>query len=172
MRRFALVLSIVAGLCCLSTCNKVEYGGQTGKILHEKYDPALNINYLQSDNGAEQTWDTLRIDLDQDDITDLKVYFEYDIPFIRAMGDWQICILDKENLNIVDAYWWEKGIHVFYDSVHPIAVVRSTEEGSYYGWLDAYTFVGSDGQQNIIRFYLRETAYCTCLNYPLKWGEK
>ena len=170
MKRIAAVYLIAALTVCFTACHKVEYGGQTGKILHKKYDPALNINYSYSE--SEQTWDTVRIDLDQDNITDLKVYFEYDIPFIRAMGDWQICILDKENLNIVDAYWWEKGIHVFYDSVHPIAVVRSTDVGSYYGWLDAYTFVGSDGQQNIIRFYLRETAYCTCLNYPLKWGEK
>ena len=170
MRKIALVLSIVAGLCCLSACHKVEYEGQTGKILHKKYDPALIINYSYSE--SEQTWDTLRIDLDQDNITDLKVYFEYDIPFIQAMKDWQICILSKDNLNITDSNWWGKGIHVYYDSVHPIAVVQSTEDGSYYGWLDAYSSVGSDGQQNVIRFYLRETAYCTCLNYPLKWGEK
>ncbi|MBR5081684.1 MAG: hypothetical protein IKX35_04485 [Bacteroidales bacterium] len=170
MRRLAWVLSIVVGLCCLSACHKVEYNGQTGKILHKKYDPALNINYSYSE--SEQTWDTVRIDLDQDNITDLKVYFEYDIPFIQAMNDWQICILSSDNLNITDSNWWGKGIHVFYDSAHPIAVVQSTENGSYYGWLDAYSSVGSDGQQNVIRFYLRETAYCTCLNYPLKWGEK
>ena len=170
MKRFVWVLSIIAGLCCLSACHKVEYGGQTGKILHKKYDPALNISYSYAD--SVQTWDTLRIDLDQDDITDLKVYFEYDIPFIQALKDWQICILSKENLNITDSNWWGKGIHVFYDSVHPIAVVHSAEEGSYYGWIDAYSFLGSDGQERVIRFYLRETAYCTCLNYPLKWGEK
>ena len=63
-------------------------------------------------------------------------------------------------------------VHVFYDSVHPIAVVHNTEDGVYYGWLDAYSFLGSDGQERVIRFYLRETSYCTCLNYPLKWGEK
>ena len=170
MKRFAWVLSIVAGLCCLSACHKVEYGGQTGKILHKKYDPALNINYNYSE--SEQIWDTLCVDLDQDDVTDLKIYFEYDVPFIQAMKDWQICILSSDNLNITDSNWWGKGIHVFYDSLHPIAVVQSTEDGSYYGWLDAYSSVGSDGQQNVIRFYLRETAYCTCLNYPLKWGEK
>ena len=170
MKKLAWVLSIVAGLCCFSACHKVEYNGQTGKILHKKYDPALNINYSYSE--SEQTWDTLRIDLDQDNIPDLKIYFEYDIPFIQAMKDWQICILSSDNLNITDSNWWGKGIHVFYDSLHPIAVVQSTEDGSYYGWLDAYSSVGSDGQQNVIRFYLRETAYCTCLNYPLKWGEK
>ena len=170
MRRLAWVLSIVAGLCCLSACHKVEYNGQTGKILHKKYDPAQNINYSYSE--SEQIWDTVRIDLDQDNITDLKVYFEYDIPFIQAMKEWQICILSSDNLNITDSNWWGKGIHVFYDSVHPIAVVHSSDEGSYYGWLDAYSTVGSDGQQSVLRFYLRETAYCTCLNYPLKWGEK
>ena len=159
MRRIASVLSIVAGLCCLSACHKVEYGGQTGKILHKKYDPALNINYSYSE--SEQTWDTLYMDLDQDDVTDLKVYFEYDIPFIQAMNDWQICILSNDNLNRTDSNWWGKGIHVYYDSVHPIAVIHSTEDGSYYGWLDAYSSVGSDGQQNVIRFYLRETGYCT-----------
>ena len=170
MKRVALVPSIVAGLCCLTACHKVEYGGQTGKILHKKYDPALNINYSYAD--SVQTWDTLCMDLDRDDVTDLKVYFEYDIPFIQAMNNWQISILSIDNLNITDSNWWGKGIHVYYDSVHPIAVVHSTEDGSYYGWLDAYSSVGSDGQQNVIRFYLRETGYCTCLNYPLKWGEK
>ena len=170
MRRITLVLPIVVGLCCFSACHKVEYGGQTGKILHQKYDPALNISYSYAD--SVQTWDTLCIDLDQDKTTDLKVYFEYEIPFIQAMKDWQICILSKDNLNITDSNWWGKGIHVFYDSVHPIAVVHSTDEGSYFGWLDAYSTVGSDGQERVIRFYLREKAYCTCLNYPLKWGEK
>ena len=170
MKRVTFILSIIAGLCCLSACHKVEYNGQTGKILHKKYDPALNINYSYSE--SEQTWDTLRMDLDQDGITDLKVYFEYDIPFIQVMNGWQICILSSDNLNITDSNWWGKGIHVFYDSFHPIAIVHSTEEGSYYGWLDAYSFMGSDGQERVVRFYLRETAYCTCLNYPLKWGEK
>lgn len=170
MRRITLVLPIVVGLCCFSACHKVEYEGQTGKILHEKYNPALNISYNYAD--SVQTWDTLCIDLDQDKTTDLKIYFEYDIPFIQAMKDWQICILSSNNPNITDAYWWERGIHVFYDSVHPIAVVRNTEDGVYYGWLDAYSFLGSDGQERVIRFYLRETSYCTCLNYPLKWGEK
>lgn len=170
MRRFALVLSIVAGLYCLSACHKVEYGGQTGKILHKKYDPALNINYSYSE--SEQTWDTIRMDLDRNGITDLKIYFEYDIPFIQAMNDWQICILNSDNLYMTNAYWWERGIHVYYDFVHPIAVVHNTEDGVYYGWLDAYSFLGSDGHEKVIRFYLRETAYCTCLNYPLKWGEK
>ena len=170
MRRIALVLPIIVGLWCFSACHKVKYGGQTGKILHQKYDPALNISYSYAD--SVQTWDTLCIDLDQDKTTDLKVYFEYDIPFIQAMKDWQICILSSDNPNITDAYWWERGIHVFYDSVHPIAVVHYTEDGVYYGWLDAYSFLGSDGQERVIRFYLREKAYCTCLNYPLKWGEK
>lgn len=170
MRKLSLLLSIVAGLCCLSACHKVEYGGHTGKILHKKYDPALNISYSYA--NSVQTWDTLCIDLDQDNTSDLKVYFEYDIPVIQAMKDWQICILNNDNLYITDAYWWERGIHVFYDSVHPIAVVHNTDDGVYYGWLDAYSFLGSDGQEKVIRFYLRETAYCTCLNYPLKWGEK
>lgn len=165
-----MVLPIVVGLCCFSACHKVEYEGQTGKILHEKYNPALNISYNYAD--SVQTWDTLCIDLDQDKTTDLKIYFEYDIPFIQAMKDWQICILSSDNPNITDAYWWERGIHVFYDCVHPIAVVHNTEDGVYYGWLDAYSFLGSDGQERVIRFYLRETSYCTCLNYPLKWGEK
>jgi hypothetical protein len=170
MKKIATVFLVIAVMGCITACHKVSYNGQTGKILHKKYDPALNISYSYADSVP--TWDTLCIDLDQDNSTDLKVYFEYDIPFIQAMKDWQICILSSNNLNIADAYWWERGIHVFYDFVHPIAVVHNTEDGVYYGWLDAYSFLGSDGQERVIRFYLRETAYCTCLNYPLKWGEK
>ena len=58
MRKSALVLSIAAVLCCLSACHKVEYGGQAGKILHKKYDPALNINYIMAD--VQQHWDTIK----------------------------------------------------------------------------------------------------------------
>ena len=170
MKKIATVFLIIAATICITACHKVSYNGQTGKILHKKHDPALNISYSYAD--SVQTWDTLCIDLDQDDITDLKVYFEYDTPFIQAMENWKICILSSDDLYITNAYWWERGIHVYYDFVHPIAVAHNTEDGVYYGWLDAYSFLGSDGQQNVIRFYLRETAYCTCLNYPLKWGEK
>ena len=170
MKKIATVFLVIAVMGCITACQKVSYNGQTGKILHKKYDPALNMSYSYADSVP--TWDTLCIDLDQDNLTDLKVYFEYDIPVIQAMKDWQICILNNDNLFITDAYWWERGIHVFYDSVHPIAVVHNTDDGVYYGWLDAYSFLGSDGQERVIRFYLRENAYCTCLNYPLKWGEK
>ncbi|WP_373834824.1 hypothetical protein [Bacteroides heparinolyticus] len=171
-RRTALVFAVLTLMASFTACHKVSYNGQTGKILHKKYNPALNISYIDSDSVTVQTWDTLYIDLDQDKSTDLKVYFEYSIPFIQAMKDWQICILETGNLNITDACWWGQGIHVLYDFVHPIAVVHNAEDGAYYGWLDAYSFLGSDGQQRIIRFYLRETAFCTCINYPLRWGEE
>ena len=170
MKKMATVLLIIAVTGCFTACYKVSYNGQTGKILHKKYDPALNISYSYADSVP--TWDTLCIDLDQDNETDLKVYFDYDISYIQAMKDWQICMLSSDNLDITSSCWWERGIHVFSDSYHPIAVAHSTEKGVCYGWLDAYSFVGSDGQHNVIRFYLRETAYCTCVDYPLKWGEE
>ncbi len=91
MKKTTIVYLVALFIGCLSACHKVEYGGQTGKILHKKYDPALNISYSYAD--SVQSWDTLYIDLDQDKTTDLKVYFEYDIPFIQAMKDWQICIM-------------------------------------------------------------------------------
>ena len=168
MKKIALVLSIVAGLCCLSACHKVKYEGQTGKILHKKYNPALNINYIMDD--VEQTWDTLKIDFDQDGNLDLKIYFFYETAYIIASQNWELSLTTDGDISGVN--WWNKDYHVYWGRVSTICLRHTTDEGPCYGWMDCYSTLGSEGQVNAIRFYLCETAYCTCPNYPLKWGEK
>lgn len=151
----------------LTACKKVEYNGQTGKILHKAYSPALNINYVM--NGEEQHWDTLKLDLDQDNTTDLKICFQYDTPYIIGSADWEISVaIGFDYIN--QANWWSRDYHVL--QIPAICVRHPVDEGYCYGWIDAYSTIGSEGQVDAIRFYLRETAYCTCPNYPLKWGEK
>ena len=167
MRRSALVLLILAGLCCLSACHKVEYGGQTGKILHKKYDPALNINYIMDD--VEQNWDTIKLDFDRDGMNDIKICFLYDITHIIASKDWEIGVASDNFINLI--YGWGREYRLPWGSLRPICVRHAVEEGYCYGWLDCYSTLGSEGQVNAIRFYLKEIAYCTCPNYPLKWGE-
>lgn len=169
MKKPITIISLLI-LSVLTACHKVEFNGQTGKILHKKYNPALTISYIY--DNVEQTWDTLRIDLDQDKETDLKIYFEYEKPYIRAMQGWEICKLNDNNPYISLATWWERGLHVFYGSYPAIGLRHQTDEGYYYGWLDCYSTMGSEGQVDAVRFYLRETAYCTCLDYPLQWGQK
>lgn len=168
MRRFALILSITLGLCFLSSCHKVEYGGQKGKILHNKYDPALNINYIMDD--VEQTWDTLKIDLDRDGETDLRACFFYDMANIIASKDWEISVAYDGYIS--EAYGWSREHRVYWGHLSPLCVRHIVDEGYCFGWLDCYSTKGSEGQVDAIRFYLREIAYCTCPNYPLKWGEK
>jgi hypothetical protein len=152
----------------LAACNKVSYDGQTGKILHKKYSPALTISYVLND--SEQQWDTIRLDLDQDNTTDLKICFQYDTPYIIGSKDWELSVASDGYISEVN--WWNSDYHVYEGQVLPICIRHTTEEGPCYGWLDCYSTIGSEGQVDAIRFYLRETAYCTCLNYPLKWGEK
>ena len=167
MRRIGLTLLIVAFLSCFNACNKVEYNGLTGKILHKKYDPALNINYIMDD--VEQNWDTIKLDLDLDGANDIKICFFYDITNIIASKDWEIGVASDGFINLV--YGWGRERRLPWGSLMPICVRHAVDEGYCYGWLDCYSTKGSEGQVNAIRFYLRETAYCTCPNYPLKWGE-
>ena len=168
MKKITTAFAIAALFCCLTTCHKVQYGGQTGKIMHKKYDPALNINYIVDD--VEQTWDTLMIDVDGDQTTDLKICFLFETPYIIAAPDWELSVATNGYINIVT--WWNKGYQVFWEHLSAICLRHTTDEGPCYGWIDCYSTVGSEGQVDAIRFYLRETAYCTCPNYPLKWGEK
>ena len=156
-----LLLIIVA-----TACKKVEYNGQTGRILHKTYSPALNINYIMDD--VEQTWDTLKLDLDQDGATDLKICFHYDTPYIIGSKEWELSTTYDGYISNVN--WWSRDYQVF--GAIPICVRHTIDEDYCYGWIDAYTTRGSEGQVDAMRFYLRETAYCTCPNYPLKWGEK
>lgn len=157
-----LLLIIVA-----TACKKVEYNGQTGRIFHKTYSPALNINYVMNDE--EQHWDTIKLDLDQDGATDLKICFQYDTPYIIGSKDWELSVAyDDLFINQVD--WWSRDYHALLASA--ICVRHTVDEGYCYGWLDCYATIGSEGQVDAIRFYLRETGYCSCPNYPLKWGEK
>lgn len=152
----------------LSACHKVEYNGQTGRILLKAYDPALNINYIM--DGGEQHWDTIKLDLNRDNITDLKICFQYDTPYIIGSKDWEISVANELDISSVD--WWSRDYHVYWGSVKAICVRHTLDEGFCYGWIDAYATRGSEGQVDAIRFYLRETGYCTCPDYPLQWGEK
>lgn len=151
-----------------TACHKVEYNGQTGKILHKAYDPAMNINYIMAD--VEQIWDTIKLDLDEDGATDLKICFQYDTPYIIGSKDWELSVTN--DLNINNLGWWNRDYLMYWGSVKAICLRHSLDEGYCYGWIDAYATRGSEGQVDAIRIYLRETAYCTCLNYPLQWGEK
>ncbi len=163
-----LFASILLALGVLTACHKVNYNGQTGKILHKKHNPALTISYVM--DTVAQTWDTLRLDLDQDNTTDLKICFQYDTPYIIGSKDWELSV--AADVYISEVNWWSRDYPVYWGQVLPICIRHTTEEGPCYGWLDCYSTIGSEGQVDAIRFYLRETAYCTCPNYPLKWGEK
>ncbi|MBQ6770036.1 MAG: hypothetical protein IJP44_03535 [Bacteroidales bacterium] len=166
MKKHIIIILLI--LSALPACHKVEYNGQSGKILHKRYDPALNINYVMGD--VEQTWDTLRFDLDQDGTTDLKICFQYETPYIIASKDWELSVANDLYINQVG--WWSRDFQVFGGQMNAICVRRTVDNDYCYGWLDAYATQGSEGQVDVIRFYLRETCYCTCPNYPLKWGEK
>lgn len=159
-----LLLIIVA-----TACKKVEYNGQTGRIFHKTYSPALNINYVMNDE--EQHCDTLKLDLDQDGATDLKICFQYDTPYIIGSKDWELSVA-YDDLYINQVGWWNRDYHVYLSQMNAICVRHTIDDEYCYGWIDVYTTIGSEGQVDAIRFYLRETAYCTCPNYPLKWGEK
>lgn len=168
-RTLIITMASLAILCLMAACHKVEYNGQTGKILHKEYSPALNINYILYD--GEQNWDTIRLDLDRDDVTDLKICFLYETPYIIGSKDWELSVVFEDQIDS-NLTWWSRDYQVHGAQLLPICVRHTVDEGYCYGWLDCYATLGSEGQIDAIRFYLRETAYCTCPGYPLQWGEK
>ena len=130
MKKITTAFAIAALFCCLTSCHKVQYGGQTGKIMHKKYDPALNINYIVDD--VEQTWDTLMIDVDGDQTTDLKICFLFETPYIIAAPDWELSVATNGYINIVT--WWNKGYQVFWEHLSAICLRHTTDEGPSGQW--------------------------------------
>ena len=119
---------IFLGILCvslLSACHKVEYEGQTGRIYHKEYNPALNINYIL--DTVAQTWDTIRIDLDKDNETDLKICFQYDTPYLIALKDWELSVTTDGNISSLN--WWSKDYHVFMGHITAICLRNNTAEG-------------------------------------------
>ena len=70
----------------LAGCHKVHYEGQTGRIVHTKFDPPININF--NEDHPASGWDTIYFDFDDDGIRDMMIYFAYPylFPAPRPLG--------------------------------------------------------------------------------------
>ena len=166
----AILISLL--LSIIVSCKKVEYEGNTGKIIHKHYDPAININFDKE--HPQSGWDTIFLDFDQDGTNDMMIYFAfpYDYPaYAHALDTWQISSNDEDlPVNEWDEYDWIQRTHIY---PTPKYYLRHQVGDDYcYGWIHSYMMYGDDGQHPVTRFYFDSFAYCTCPNYPIKWGEK
>lgn len=176
MKKALLFVGLISLVFSFS-CNKVNYGGESGRIIHKKCDPMPNINMYPNTGAADS--DTLFVDLDKDGISDLKAYFTIPLGYwndavrLEMSEGWSIGNSDAcYYLNDGNCHW-NSYFDIYVFSMNGIGIMHELEEGkNCYGWMKAYINTGSDGQQDILRFYIEEYAYCTCPNYPLKWGEK
>ena len=173
MKRTIVVIALFPFLLLLAaSCHKITYEGNTGKIVYTHYDPAININL--DENQPNSGWDTIFLDFDRDGSNDMMIYFAfpYDYPaYAHALGTWQLCgDSDDTPVNELNEYQWVQRTHIL---PTPKYYLRHKEgDGHCYGWIHSYMMYGNDGQHPVTRFYVEAFAYCTCLNYPIQWGER
>lgn len=159
-------------LTAIISCRKVMYEGNTGKIIYTHFKPALNIN-LDTDHPT--SWKPVFLDLNKDKNNDLRIYFAY--PYqsasAEALDDWELCRIsydDNTPIDQVDYFSWQKGLLLL--PGYQYFVRQKVEEDYCYGWIHTYMMNGSEGDHESLHFYIEDVAYCTCPNYPIKWGEK
>lgn len=161
---------LIVSMIIMASCHKVEYEGNTGKILHTKFDPIINLNLASNDSS--QSRDTAYLDFNKDGQNDMKVFLveSYQYAVCVTVGDWEICsIIDDTSVNEIPEYEWKKNYSM--SPFHKHFVRHKVDEGFCYGWVHTYMLYGNEGQSPVTRFYIEDIAYCTCPNYPIKWGE-
>jgi hypothetical protein len=166
---------------------------QENGILYTNYDPDLYTQTIASTDPI----DTIKIDLDRDGTTDLKIY----IKTLYSSGDrfvmilsswrWRFCRNNPTwqygydpNDTILTNYgfdqsanspsWlpWNSSSY----SEETLGFNKTVNNENYYAWAKVYfTYNGqghdSHGVYMIVRAYCDEVAYCTIPDYPLRWGQ-
>lgn len=173
MKKTPLIICIIL-LIAFASCRKVDFQGETGKIIYKKYSPPANINQPYCDSLYQ---DTLFFDFDEDGNADMTVRFaeagaEY-AAHLKMAEDWLIGNYNDEDYPVGASDNWTRSKEILPIAYRHIGIAHRIDMDELcYGWLDTYVTIGSDGTTQVLRFYLNESAYCTCPNYPLKWGEK
>ena len=151
-RHPSTAILLVILLTFATSCHKVEYEGNSGKIIHTHFNPALNLNLDEND---PTNWEPVFLDLNKDNKDDLRIYFAY--PYqaasAQALDDWELyrAKIDDDNpVNQMDPFSWQKGFVLL--PKYQYYVRQKVEEGYCYGWIHTYMINGSEGNHEILHF--------------------
>lgn len=168
---------------------------QQGNIIYTDFEPDLCVQEL----SAQDSHDTLKIDLDQDGTIDFKMYIESKYPtmvryvYVTSSWDFRYCYnniysygyMDENDSVIPNHTLWAEANRVWEllwsDSyMEFIMGFRKTVNGeNYYAWANIYMhrnlhgngYEPGPGEFDIVSAYCKDMAYCTIPDYPMKWGE-
>lgn len=170
-RLYPTTLLLVIIFLAMTSCHKVSYDGETGRIIYTHFKPAININFDEDHPATD--WDTIFLDFNKDGTDDMMIYFAFPYyypAYAHGKDSWQLHRTADSPVNELNDDHWTNRINLI--PGFQCFIRHQTEEGYCYGWLHYYMLYGNEGQHPVTRFYLEDMAYCTCPNYPIKWGEK
>ncbi len=171
------------------------FAQQEGEIIYTDFEPDLTIEqiWLPKCAGENETFDTIFLDFNQDNVTDIKFHFyrwyysDVDMyttpqPCIQVLEGWHICeITDNDTLPANCQQWFESdtlhgGMTFGNDGVRhcEYGVKYTVGEDNYYGWIyltDKLITQPSIGIIDSRMLIVDKIAFCTIPNYPLKFGQ-
>ena len=176
MKKYKMIIALALSCICVNLKAQNIEG-----IIHTVFQPDSMV-YIYSN-------DTLRLDFNKDGNSELVFYFESTFPFYRIVditssvfdstwmwtlnctNDWAspyetpLSFLPYHKYYYNWSGYYDEYEHYHIDSIMHGAVKYTVGNDIYYGWFLAYT-------GKIMRYMaVKEMAFCTIPNYPLKWGQ-
>ncbi len=159
---------------------------QVGEIIYRDFEPDLYVGALT----YPFPHDTIRVDIDQDGTTDFAIFIGTRSGMIVGQftnySPWYYRCKIGENDSVVSEGSWftlygRPNEFTFYESptiINDTFGFRKIVDGSeFYAWVtvevtrEIQAIHNSHGTFDKIRAYVKEAAYCTIPNYPLRWGQ-
>ncbi len=148
-------------------------------IIFTDFEPDLCVSSLDYPNCF---YDTIKIDFDQNGITDFKMYLSWRSTgeiTIDMLSSWELRFKLSDNDLIVPS---EEGWHIanypiqylFMDTTHLEDMIgfRTIINGDYYfAWSKVYADIQHTSTHDKVWANVDSIAFCTIPNYPLRWGQ-
>ncbi len=159
--------------------NSLIFAQSSGQIIYNDFDPDIStFYYYNADSTNLFPFDSLKIDINDDDIFDIVFYFETPRPeWIHPMIkpnqlNVSICVAkndtltNPENVWLIGAYNWD-----WYYGREKFGLKFTDQDNVYYGWFHAYQTYSGVLENNTRTLWVDKMAYCTIPNYQLLWGQ-
>lgn len=171
MKRFLLTLLAISTIAFSQA--------QESGIIYTDFQPDLCVSSIDFPNCF---YDTIKIDFDQNGITDFKMYLSWrqtgEIA-IDMISSWELRFKLSDNDSIVPS---EEGWHIanypiqylFMDTTHLEDMIgfRTIINGDYYyAWSKVFADIQHTSTHDKVWANVDRIAFCTIPNYPLLWGQ-
>ena len=177
-------------LLLLATSLMAIAQAQEGGIIYRDFEPDLYVGALTYNFPH----DTIKVDIDQDGTTDFKIFmgfvssygivaqFTNYLPwYYRGKSGETDTIVPMTNPNRWLCLYDNAGMFTYIDSptvINDTLGFRKTIDGeNYYAWMTVNVtreingIQGPHGTYDKVQAYVKEVAYCTIPDYPLRWGQ-